>query len=31
MRYALAKLIDACAAATGIDSVSLDFMNSLIW
>jgi hypothetical protein len=31
MRYAVAKLSDACAAAAGIVSVSLDFIYSLIW
>jgi coproporphyrinogen III oxidase-like Fe-S oxidoreductase len=31
MRYAVLKLIAAWAAAAGIDSVSLDFMYSLIW
>jgi hypothetical protein len=31
MRYALAKLIPAWAAAADIDSVNLDFMYSLIW
>ena len=31
IRYADFKLIAACAAAAGIFSVNLDFMNSLIW
>ena len=31
MRYALAKLIAACAAAAGFDTVNRDFMYSLIW
>jgi hypothetical protein len=31
MRYAVFKLIDACAADTCFVSVSLHFMYSLIW